>query len=167
MVVAVSARDRLIWSVTSQQIRDNWSVFHTYLRGQTNARSRWNFGKGEEEAFLCPRCERYYPLFSATIDHKVPRSEIQIKYSDCPGNFFSGTCFHLTRRGLLSVIPFDADRRALRLKYEIGPDNVMRCYEPFLSDVVFCFDPRTLVENLLENLQPMCAHCNSCKGNRY
>lgn len=168
MVVAVSARNRLIWSVTSRQIRDHWSVFHNYLRGQSSARGRWNFGNGEEAAFRCPRCKRYYPLFTATIDHVVPRSEIQIEYTDSEwGNCFLGTRFRLTRQGMLSVIPFDADRRAVRLKYKIGSDNVMQCYEQFESDIIFSFDPCTLVENLLDNLQPMCAHCNSCKGNRY
>ena len=168
MVVTVSVRNRLIWRVTSQQIREHWSVFKPYLKGTLGTRDSWDFGKGNEPAFCCPECGRYYPVFTATIDHAVPRSLIRIEYTDSLfSNWFVGNTFKLKRTGMISVIPFDTDMRALRLDYRVDEmRGIVQCYESFSpGTVVLEFSVDDLMENLRDNRQPMCAYCNSCKGN--
>lgn len=181
MVVAVSARNKLIWSVTSQQLRQHWDILHFYLHAAVFDLKQWDFGLGWEWSFRCRGCRRFCPVETATIDHVVPRSQIRVEYLDPSSSRdtgFSGNTFYMKEEGELSVIPLDMTRRADRLHYRIRKSyggDIVECFHlsdyesihPGKSVVEYSWTVGDFVENLLENLQPMCAYCNSCKGNRW
>lgn len=170
MVVILSPGNKLIWSVTSQMIRTNWSVLSNYVKGPLFGTPPHDFGIGSEPTYRCVSCRRYCPVATSTVDHIVPRSLMKVHVFDIPGrdHCFLLNTFWMNKSGMISVIPNDLGK-PLRLHYtieRIGTSDFMRCHKEFSSEVLFTWNVYDVAVNMLNNLQPMCAYCNSCKGNR-
>lgn len=171
MVVVLSSSNLLIWSNTSQKIREHWHILYHYVRGHSDALIKFDFGIGTEYAYRCDNCGRFCPIQTATIDHYVPRSRIRIVTFDIDGeeSRFDGTVFRLNRKGMISVFPHNMDK-ARRLHYTfqesvgIPGGGYIFCEDPITHGVLYRWEVMDLALNLVNNLQPLCAYCNSSKG---
>lgn len=179
MVVAVSARGCLIWRITSQEIRAHWAQLQIYLHAASFNLVSWDFGLGPEQAFRCVSCNRFCPVQTATLDHDVARSRVRMAFIAPPlyggpriDPYFSGNTFHMYQDGELSVVPIVAGGGIQRLHYHVdNPNGSISCFQPVYNGgqptILYRWPVSDFLTNMLGNLQPMCAHCNSTKGNRW
>lgn len=170
MILLIGPSGGVDFAATSLYFRVNIDRLSPYLINST-VHGDFDFGIGSERAFRCCSCYRYTPLITGTADHIVPRTRFQVGVKRNTGELYNSVSYQgesvtVYMRGVIQVISkngVDMCHVGYKLEQKSGSDlyNIVLngCEtQPILLNLALLND--------IQNLQLMCCHCNSFKGNR-